>query len=160
MRPFFISIRILFLIFFSSLLVLLFELLLQRSQSFQIAKSSTFDAVLLLFNGSAGYFAFVVLHFFHLLISLTTDVFEVTQVRNEDALVIAHELEHKVRELAVPHASSSVDTVITISVGLATRPGSTDGDVNALLSLADSMLYKAKRTGRGRVCSAVLASTV
>lgn len=78
----------------------------------------------------------------------------------EDALVIAHELEHKVRELAVPHASSSVDTVITISVGLATRPGSTDGDVNALLSLADSMLYKAKRTGRGRVCSAVLASTV
>lgn len=74
----------------------------------------------------------------------------------EDALVIAHDLEHKIRELAVPHLSSTVDKVITISVGLASRVGSTGGDVNSLIALADSMLYKAKRTGRGRVCSAVL----
>jgi diguanylate cyclase (GGDEF)-like protein len=76
----------------------------------------------------------------------------------EDALLIAQDLERKVRELAVPHASSSVDSVITISLGLATRPANADGDVSALVSLADSLLYKAKRTGRGRVCSGVLAT--
>ena len=76
----------------------------------------------------------------------------------EDALLIAHELERKVRELALPHASSSVDNVITISAGLATRSGNADGDVNSLIGLADSLLYKAKRTGRGRVCSGVLAT--
>jgi diguanylate cyclase (GGDEF)-like protein len=77
----------------------------------------------------------------------------------EDALVIAQELERKVRELALPHASSSVADVITISLGLATRPANADGDVGALISLADSQLYKAKRTGRGRVCSATLPHT-
>ncbi len=76
----------------------------------------------------------------------------------DDALLIANELERRVRELAVPHASSSVTNVITISLGLATRPGNAegDGDVSSLIGLADSMLYKAKRTGRGRVCSGVL----
>lgn len=77
----------------------------------------------------------------------------------EDALLIAQELERKVRELAISHASSTVDAVITISVGLATRPSAVDGDVSALIGLADSMLYQAKRTGRGRICSAVLKST-
>ena len=76
----------------------------------------------------------------------------------EDAQLIANELERKVRELAVPHASSSVDSVITISVGLATRLGHADGDVKDLVGLADRMLYKAKNTGRGRVCSDVLAT--
>lgn len=76
----------------------------------------------------------------------------------EDALPIAHALERRVRELALPHASSSVDNVITISVGLATRPRQGGGDVSALIGLADSLLYQAKRSGRGRVCSGVLDS--
>lgn len=74
----------------------------------------------------------------------------------DDALLIASELERKVRELGLPHANSSVDSVVTISVGLATRAGTAEGDVNALIGLADTMLYKAKRTGRGRVCSSML----
>jgi diguanylate cyclase (GGDEF)-like protein len=74
----------------------------------------------------------------------------------EDALLIANELERKVRELAIANASSSVDGVITVSVGLATRSGNADGDVGALIGLADSLLYQSKRTGRGRVCSGVL----
>lgn len=74
----------------------------------------------------------------------------------EDALVIAQELERKVRELAVPHASTSLESVITVSLGLATRPGNAEGDVGALIGLADSLLYEAKRNGRARVCSGVL----
>lgn len=74
----------------------------------------------------------------------------------DDALVIAKQLEQKIRELGIPHQSSTVDSVITISVGLATRVTSTGTDANDLIGLADSLLYKAKHTGRGRVCSAVM----
>lgn len=77
----------------------------------------------------------------------------------DDALVIAHELERKIRDLAVPHQSSSVADVITISVGLATRMGNAEGDVRSLISLADNLLYKAKHTGRARVCSGVLGAS-
>ena len=76
----------------------------------------------------------------------------------DDALQLAHELERRVRELALPHQSSSVAEVLTISVGLATRAGNTDGDVRDLVGLADNLLYKAKHTGRGRVCSGVLGA--
>jgi diguanylate cyclase (GGDEF)-like protein len=42
---------------------------------------------------------------------------------------------------------------VTVSVGVSTYPG--DGDsVNAIIEKADTALYKAKRKGRNRVCSA------
>ena len=75
----------------------------------------------------------------------------------EDALAIADELERHIRALAIAHKSSEVAPVITISLGLATRVGNTHSDVQDLIGLADSQLYLAKHSGRGRVCSAVLA---
>ncbi len=77
----------------------------------------------------------------------------------EDARAIAAELERKIRELAIPHQSSSVDSVVTISLGLATRADDTAGDVQGLIGLADNLLYKAKHTGRGRVCSGIQTAT-
>jgi len=74
----------------------------------------------------------------------------------EDAMALALELERKIRERQIPHESSTVDKVITISVGLATREGHADGEAPALIGLADSMLYKAKHSGRGRVCAEIL----
>jgi len=47
--------------------------------------------------------------------------------------------------------------MITISLGLATRVGAYGNDVTELIGLADNLLYKAKHTGRGRVCSGILA---
>ena len=81
-----------------------------------------------------------------------------------DALALARQLERKVRALALPHDSSSVDSVVTISAGLATRTGTGNGigngnsstDVSQLIALADKLLYQAKQTGRGRVCGALL----
>jgi diguanylate cyclase (GGDEF)-like protein len=78
------------------------------------------------------------------------------ETSHEDAQVIAEELERQIRTLGIPHQSSTVDTVITISVGLATRVGNTDDDVTSLIGLADKLLYQAKHTGRGQVCSGVL----
>lgn len=75
---------------------------------------------------------------------------------NDDARVLAAELERKVRELQIPHVVSSVAQVVTVSVGLATRTVDSDGDAIALLGLADAQLYDAKQSGRGRVCGAQL----
>jgi diguanylate cyclase (GGDEF)-like protein len=77
----------------------------------------------------------------------------------EDAQVIAEELERQIRTLGIPHQSSTVDSMITISVGLATRVSNTDDDVSSLIGLADKLLYQAKHTGRGMVCSGVLSAT-
>lgn len=74
----------------------------------------------------------------------------------EDALLIAQDLERHIRQLAVPHETSPVDSVITISVGLATKPGPGQGDVQGLIGLADHLLYEAKNSGRGRVHSGVM----
>jgi diguanylate cyclase (GGDEF)-like protein len=76
----------------------------------------------------------------------------------EDAMTIAQELESKIRNQGIPHEKSTVDHVVTISLGLATRDGNTDGDVPALIGLADKLLYQAKHTGRGRVCGEVLTN--
>jgi diguanylate cyclase (GGDEF)-like protein len=74
----------------------------------------------------------------------------------QDALTVANELERQVRTLTIAHQSSEVAPVITISLGLGTRTGSTHNNVEDLISLADKQLYLAKHSGRGRVCSAVL----
>jgi diguanylate cyclase (GGDEF)-like protein len=76
----------------------------------------------------------------------------------EDAMNLATELERKVRDRAIPHENSPVANVVTISVGVATRDGNTDGDAPALIGLADNQLYRAKHTGRARVCGAILDS--
>jgi diguanylate cyclase (GGDEF)-like protein len=81
------------------------------------------------------------------------------ETSHDDAIVIAYDLERKVRELGIPHLSSTVDSMITISVGLATRTVGTGTEVSDLIGLADNLLYKAKHTGRGRVCSGMLAPT-
>jgi diguanylate cyclase (GGDEF)-like protein len=74
----------------------------------------------------------------------------------EDALAMAHELERRIREKQMPHEDSSVAPVITISVGIATREQGAAGDAQGLIGLADSLLYEAKNSGRGKVCSGVM----
>jgi diguanylate cyclase (GGDEF)-like protein len=75
----------------------------------------------------------------------------------EDAMNLAGELERKVRERAIPHATSPVNNVVTVSLGVATREGNSDGDAPMLIGLADNQLYNAKHTGRGRVCGEIFA---
>ncbi|MCF8167779.1 MAG: diguanylate cyclase [Rhodoferax sp.] len=74
----------------------------------------------------------------------------------DDAMGLASELERKIRALHIAHEDSVVDKFVTISVGLATRTVDSIGDAAKLLGLADSQLYQAKQSGRGRVCGKVL----
>jgi len=74
----------------------------------------------------------------------------------EDAMVIAAELEARVRAAQIPNEGSAAAKVITISLGVAGWGSCASGNANALLALADAQLYKAKHSGRGRVCGDVL----
>jgi diguanylate cyclase (GGDEF)-like protein len=65
----------------------------------------------------------------------------------------AEHLRKKVEALQIPHPSSETSSWITISLGVAALVPSSASDPAVLLKLADQALYKAKRTGRNRVCS-------
>ncbi len=68
-----------------------------------------------------------------------------------DAMLLAVELETRVRSRHIPHAKSDAAPVVTISVGVSGRDGDAPGDASALLVTADRQLYLAKGAGRGRV---------
>ncbi len=72
------------------------------------------------------------------------------------ASAIAHSLERAVRGLQIEHADSSVEKVVTISLGVGYAPPWPVRPAESLIALADAQLYRAKQEGRARVCSGVL----
>ena len=73
------------------------------------------------------------------------------------AIALAHELELSVRKKAIPHADSDLAGVVTISLGVAGFTTGTSGDAATLVAQADTQLYQAKASGRGRVCGQKLS---
>ncbi len=72
------------------------------------------------------------------------------------AQALARQLCSNVAALALPHGASDVAGVVTVSLGVATRPAQKPRDsdqADALLRCADALLYEAKSTGRNRVCA-------
>ena len=73
----------------------------------------------------------------------------------QEACHIAERLRGRVRDLAVPARGSTAphDTVtVTISIGVAAL-GVDGGDLSELLAAADAALYRAKKSGRDKVCT-------
>ncbi|MCG8587727.1 MAG: GGDEF domain-containing protein [Proteobacteria bacterium] len=80
------------------------------------------------------------------------------QTRMDTALRLAERIRQDVAALLVPRTGT--DIRFTISIGVATRkPEQSDGP-EALLAAADAALYRAKNSGRDRVCSAQNATAV
>lgn len=68
----------------------------------------------------------------------------------EGAAMLAETLRQQIINLALPHAYSTVNNTVTISLGVATViPRHTSA--NILVEKADKALYRAKRNGRNRV---------
>lgn len=71
-----------------------------------------------------------------------------------DGMMIAGELEKAVRALRIEHADSSVDAVVTISLGVGSAQPGEFNEADSLIRLADTQLYRAKQEGRSRACGA------
>lgn len=73
----------------------------------------------------------------------------------EEAVKIAERIIDSVRKLNIKHENNDNIGIITVSIGLATYlPGSQDDEEGweKLLKRADDALYRAKETGRNRLC--------
>jgi diguanylate cyclase (GGDEF)-like protein len=76
----------------------------------------------------------------------------------EGALALCADIEKSLRGLNIEHADSDVYHAVTLSIGVAMSLPDRDGDPTRLLALADAQLYRAKHSGRGRACGAVLGA--
>lgn len=68
------------------------------------------------------------------------------------ALSIAERLVGAVRALCIEHLDSNVDSIVTISIGVASMQPEPDSVSEVLIQRADTALYRAKQLGRGRAC--------
>ncbi|WP_339505159.1 GGDEF domain-containing response regulator [Pseudomonas sp. RL_105y_Pfl2_101] len=70
---------------------------------------------------------------------------------SDEAKVIAEKLLENVELLNIPHCSPNTDSVVTVSIGLATFAPISLGSSKLLIELADKGLYLAKGRGRNQV---------
>lgn len=69
----------------------------------------------------------------------------------EEARLVAEKIRHAVGDMDLRLGTESLPVRVTVSIGGVAYPDDT-GDARQLLRLADDALYRAKRTGRDRVC--------
>lgn len=67
---------------------------------------------------------------------------------------VARRLEQAVQALAIAHPDSPVGTQLTVSQGVAAVVPKTGDEPTLLLDAADQQLYRAKQSGRARICVA------
>ena len=73
------------------------------------------------------------------------------QTDQSGAGLVADKIRENVYKLKIPHEKSLPSGVVTISLGLATKPGEMPMSSEDLVSRADYALYQAKQKGRNRV---------
>ncbi|MDX2469696.1 MAG: diguanylate cyclase [SAR324 cluster bacterium] len=68
------------------------------------------------------------------------------------ALQVAKNIQSNLKQLAISHADSSVNELVTISIGMHTMKPKTGKEIAILVERADKALYHAKNNGRNQIC--------
>ena len=76
----------------------------------------------------------------------------------QGALQVGESIRQAVKKLAVPHHNSLVDSVVTVSLGIATTIPDAVDNTQLLIEAADLALYQAKE--RGRDCVAIYPESI
>jgi diguanylate cyclase (GGDEF)-like protein len=75
----------------------------------------------------------------------------------DGARMVAERVQQYIHSLGIPHESSEIDGVVSISVGVAVATPTPRHTAEQLLAAADSALYAAKHAGRNRVTTGEIA---
>ena len=71
---------------------------------------------------------------------------------HEGASSVARRIMASLNEKAIPHATSDVSKLVTLSIGIASMLPKFDKSTSDLIFAADAALYQAKLQGRNRIC--------
>lgn len=71
----------------------------------------------------------------------------------EDALRLAEAMRGMLQAVGIPHATSRVADVVTVSIGVSTTEPGMPVDLDEIMATADAALYACKTGGRNRVTS-------
>ncbi|WP_199339082.1 MULTISPECIES: diguanylate cyclase domain-containing protein [Nostoc] len=79
--------------------------------------------------------------------------------RHQGAIYIAQKILEAVRNLAIPHAKSSISNYVTVSIGFVSIVPNSKLSPEHLIEAADKALYTAKHQGRDRICAGVVTGS-
>lgn len=75
----------------------------------------------------------------------------------EEGMKIAYQIQETIKLLKIPHISSDIADIVTLSIGFATLVPTTLEKPQALIQMADSALYLSKTKGRNTISSSHLS---
>ncbi len=70
----------------------------------------------------------------------------------DGAMETAKRIMERIKKLKIPHETSEVSDILTVSIGIATMKPDNNKNYHQLLEKADKALYEAKTSGRNRIC--------
>ena len=76
-----------------------------------------------------------------------------SELTKEESKIYADAIREAVEDLKIPHEKNSISSFVTISVGLLSISPDEKITEDEIYKKADDLLYKAKESGRNRVCA-------